>query len=388
MPRSRAVFVITAALVLLPPLATHLGAAEAAPPAAALDFTLETGVLSGGARFALARPRAWNRRVLLLAHAQRRDGTPLRAELDPSHLARKTLLAEGWIVASTSFRRNGLIVADAMADLDELLAHIRATFGETDRVLLEGEGLGGLIVTLMAERTPSEPRLYAAAVAIGPTLHLKEPDSTLGLSLQPKLPLLFLANQSELQAVRAYAEAAAAADSPAPPPAIFRVARDGHANVNQRERLLALRALNLWLDHGRGALPRPPPGQPYFDATSPAEPQPSRVALHADRRGFDAHVTAVSADTGDFTLDAQPGDFDAIGLGKMARFKLAVDGRIFRTVYIRNVHRDARRGDWIVFANADGFFVVGRHRADAAATASVSVGDKITLRRYDAPTSR
>ena len=42
-------------------------------------------------------------------------------------------------------------------------------------------------------------------------------------------------------------------------PALFRVLRSGHVNVNQRERLVAIRALNAWLDHGRTALP-PPPG--------------------------------------------------------------------------------------------------------------------------------
>ena len=78
----------------------------------------------------------------------------------PDHLATRTLLDEGWLVATTSYRRNGPIVADAMADLDALRAHIAATLGEPQRVLLAGDSMGGLIVTLMAERVPQTPRLY------------------------------------------------------------------------------------------------------------------------------------------------------------------------------------------------------------------------------------
>ena len=56
------------------------------------------------------------------------------------------------MVATTSYRRNGMIVGDAIADLDALRAYIVTAYGELDRVILEGESMGGLIVTIMAER--------------------------------------------------------------------------------------------------------------------------------------------------------------------------------------------------------------------------------------------
>jgi alpha-beta hydrolase superfamily lysophospholipase len=58
------------------------------------------------------------------------------------------------MVATTSYRRNGLVVADAIADLDALRAYIAQAYGEPERVILEGESMGGLIVTIMAERDP------------------------------------------------------------------------------------------------------------------------------------------------------------------------------------------------------------------------------------------
>ena len=104
--------------------------ASAAVPA------VETGEING-AKFALARPAQWNRRVLLIAHGLRSEDRPLVADLFPDQLANHTLLDEGWLVAKTSYRRNGLIVADAIADLDALRAHVVKKFGTPDRVLVD-----------------------------------------------------------------------------------------------------------------------------------------------------------------------------------------------------------------------------------------------------------
>src|SRR5258707_4017357 len=84
--------------------------------AAAPVFTTETGEIEG-AKFTLLRPHTWNNRVLLLAHGLRDADRPLVADLFPEHLAYRALLDEGWIIAKTSYRRNGVIVADAIKDL-------------------------------------------------------------------------------------------------------------------------------------------------------------------------------------------------------------------------------------------------------------------------------
>lgn len=278
---------------------------------------LEQGEL-GGARFTVARAAQWNRRLLLLAHGARPESAPLLADLSPESFACKTLLDEGWIVAKTSFRRNGIILADAIADLDALRAHIVDQYGTPDRVLLEGESMGGLIVTLMAEREPevltTVSRAYDGAVAIGAALEVREPNTTVGLTLQPRIPLVFLTNQSELEGPRLYAAPKNPPDNLDLRPVVFRISRNGHGNVSQRERLAALRSLNAWLDHGRATLPQPGEGQPFFDATLPLEPRPSQVTLHADGRGFDARITDVSAIYGNVAINAQPEDFAAAGI--------------------------------------------------------------------------
>ena len=364
---------------------------------AASPVTLETGELNG-AKFTLARPRTWNQRVLLLAHGLRDADRPLVADLNPDHLAYRTLLEEGWIVAKTSYRRNGLIVADAIADLDALREHIEKKFGAPDRVLLEGESMGGLIATLIAEREPepdatARPK-YAGAIAIGAALSVQEPGATVGVSLQPRIPLLFLANQSELNAPRAYVTAKEIPRANAELlHVLFCISRDGHVNVNQLERLAALRALNAWLDRGRTALPTPEGASakslakvdtPFFDATVPSEPLPSQVTMHPDGRGFDARVTEISGNYGNVFLNAQPTDFAALNLGKLQWFQLTAHAQAFR-VRLGNDFSSVKRGEWVIFPNADGFFWLARNYADAAATAALKVGDPVRIQLYYEP---
>jgi hypothetical protein len=76
---------------------------------------------SHGARFKLAEPLprtgekgGWNGAVLLYAHGFRPVGHGLQVELDMKQGVYARLVAEGWIVAATSYRREGVILHDAM----------------------------------------------------------------------------------------------------------------------------------------------------------------------------------------------------------------------------------------------------------------------------------
>ncbi len=338
---------------------------------------LETGELAG-AKFSIAHPLHWNRRLLLIAHGYRDEKARLTADLLPDQLSRRALLDEGWMIATTSYRRNGTIVADAISDLDALRAHIAQTYGTPDRVILEGESMGGLIVTLIAER---EPELYAGAVAIGAALSAKEANLTIALSVQPTIPLIFLSNQSELEGPKAYVTVKT--NRPASiRPALFRVSRDGHVNINQRERLAALQALNAWIDRGRDALPRPASGSPDFDATIAADPQPSLVTPDADGRGFTARITEILDPSGNVILDAQPADFVAAGIRPRTYFRLTVRDQSYRVFYGRDFS-SVKKGEWVALPHAENFFLLARNLGNAATTASLQLGDTLSLRHYD-----
>jgi hypothetical protein len=64
------------------------------------------------------------RQTFFIAHGYRPESIPLVAHLVPEQFAYQSLLNQGWIVAKPSYRRNGIVVVDAIADLDNLRAYV------------------------------------------------------------------------------------------------------------------------------------------------------------------------------------------------------------------------------------------------------------------------
>ena len=283
------------------------------------------------------------------------------------------------MVATTSYRRNGIIVEDAISDLDALRAHIADTYGEPERVILEGDSLGGLIVTIMAERDKGP---YDGAVVFDAALYSKESDMKVGLSLLPRIPLLFVATEREVAAPRSYLTSLVSRPDPVVQPELFLIKREGHTNINQAEHLVAFRALNAWLDRGREALPQPAENEAYYDATVPPDPGPSTAVLHRDRHGFDTRVAEVDAVYGNVLLEAQAQDFAAAGIGPMTYFELKLRSGSHRTLYGRT-YTDVKEGGWIAFPDADGRTVLALSYRDAAAAAGLKVGDSLSARVLD-----
>jgi pimeloyl-ACP methyl ester carboxylesterase len=362
--------------LLLAALAVGTLPAEGTPPA---PIKVDEGQINGAA-FAVANPSApWNHNLLLIAHGYRPDSAPLIADLHPERASNGILLEEGWMVATTSYRRNGLIVGDAIADLDALRAFIVDKYGDLDRVILEGESMGGLIVTIMAERDKGP---YQGAVVFDAALYVKETDMKVGMSLLPRIPLLFVATEREVKAPKLYLTALTSRPDPVVQPVLFLIKREGHTNINQAEHLAAFRALNAWIDRGRDALPQPAENEPYFDATVPLDPGPSTALPHPDHRGFDCRVAEVDAVYGNVLLDAQASDFQSAGIAPMTFFQLRAGGKLYRALYGRT-YSDVKTGEWILFPDADGRTVLSRSFADAAATAGLKPGAVVSLDLLD-----
>jgi pimeloyl-ACP methyl ester carboxylesterase len=330
----------------------------------------------GGATFAIANPPGeWNHRLLLLAHGYRPESAPLIADLHPERASIKAALDAGWIVATTSYRRNGMIVSDAIADLDALRAFVVAEHGQVERAILEGESLGGLIVTIMAER---DAELYDGAVVFDATLYAKEANGTVGLSLLPRIPLIFVATEREVAEARSYLTALVARPAPVIQPALFLIKREGHTNINQAEHLAAFRAVNAWIDGGREALPAPRDQEHYFDATVAPDPGPSTATALPEGRGFGTAVAEVDAVYGNMLLQAQARDFAGAGIRPMTFCTLQAGGKSYRTLYGRT-YTDVKPGEWVVFPDADGRTVLARNSASAAAASGLKAGDPVAL---------
>jgi pimeloyl-ACP methyl ester carboxylesterase len=352
----------------------------------AVPIKVDVGHLDN-ASFAIANPPGpWNHRLLLLAHGYRPETAPMIADLHPERASIKAALDEGWMVATTSYRRNGLVVGDAIADLDALRAYIVMEYGELERVILEGESVGGLIVTIMAER---DAELYNGAVVFDATLYVNEVNGKVGLSLLPRIPLIFLATQREVPEARSYLTTLVARPAPAIQPVLFLIQRVGHTNINQAEHIAAFRAVNAWIDGGRDALPEPKDQFHYYDATVAPDPGPSTAVLLPENHGFRTKVAEVDAVYGNILLEAQAPDFASAGIPPMTFCTVTSGGKGYRTLYGRT-YSDVKDGEWIAFPDADGRTVLSRGFANAAGTAGVKVGDAVTLVPVgrDAPPSR
>jgi pimeloyl-ACP methyl ester carboxylesterase len=359
-------------LFILTLLVSTGSAGHAAAPLAPAGVKLDTGEIDG-ARFVVARPAQWNGSVLLIAHGFRDEKAPLVPDLNPEQLACRTLLDRGWIVAKTSYRRNGMIIRDAISDMENLRFHIAATCGEPQRVLLEGDSMGGAIVILIAEQFPGH---YQGAVAVDADLQMRNSRDPLAFNLQPQIPVVFLTNQSELQGPIQYIMAPF---DPQHRSLLLEIRRDGSGNVSQRERLVALRTLIDRIDGQPITLPRIAGVPPRFDATQAPVPIASQVSPLPEG-GFEAHVTELSAIDGNLVLDAQPSDFSAADIAPGTWFELIANGQSICVIYDKGLAR-AGRGAWVSFPNADGFCSVVRSHENAAATAGLHTGDAVIIHR-------
>ena len=142
---------------------------------------LDTGEIEG-AKYTIVVPKAWNRKLLLIAHGYRKEyfiqiddandfkllkkKVPLYTDLDPREMVYKQILHQGWMLATTSYRRNGYIINDAMLDLDNLLNYIIKIYGKPSRVIMQGFSMGGLIGMCLAERE-DKLQFYDGFILIG-----------------------------------------------------------------------------------------------------------------------------------------------------------------------------------------------------------------------------
>lgn len=106
-----------------------------------MEFEYETssGAIEG-ALFTIYTPSSVHRNgnLLVFAHGCRPEGIPLDSNLNMTDPLYQDLLRAGWILAATSYRREGIIVRDAVDDVINLHAYISSVYGRPQFSLLEG----------------------------------------------------------------------------------------------------------------------------------------------------------------------------------------------------------------------------------------------------------
>ncbi len=329
--------------------------------AGAIAGAAEPRIIEGeinGSKFAIAAPEKWNGSVLIYCHGLRPEGGPLVVELLPLKSAHQALLDRGWIIAATSYRRNGLVVADGLLDVLALRGEITKRFGAPGRVLLQGESMGGAISVLLMEREPTQ---FSGALAVGAALQMDEKGIAVDFLARPGGPLLFLSNRTEVDGPRRYA--ARAKDSKVPP-VVWVADRDGHVNVNQREIGTALAALNRWLDTGIAPA----------DQDNTQSPEPRVSAMTLEGSAGRAAMTQRNPLYGNITLDFQASDFAALGIAAGDNFTLVFGGKTV-PVKLGKTYGDVARGKYVAFFDAEDRLLVAINYGNAADALGMKVGD-------------
>lgn len=344
------------------------------------NLRLEDATTPAGARGRLAIPANWNGRLLIIAHGFIPAGRPLYAGFDAAaDPMYRPLLDEGWCVAATSYRRNGLVLRDGAADVEELRRLVAARLGRPpDAVFVEGSSMGGFIVALLAENPPHPS--YRGALALGAALdisrELDPKEEVPTLAARPRFPVLFLSNRDEAAGPADYTHRA----NPAANAAVWTVVRDGHVNLNRQEISTAFAALRRWAEDG-GKI------EPTRDGTLPAPEPPPTVVFAADGLSATGRVLAVDPAYGNFTMDFRPADLARLGLkrgdtavlrvGNAENVAAAAENRVL----LGTTFDDVKQGEWVCFPTADGHTLVCRNFADAAGSTGATVGSAVTFLR-------
>lgn len=337
------------ALVFAGLLAASLSAAE-----------IDTGEI-GGAKFMVAKPEKWDGKLVMIAHGYRGGDQPLKADFEIENRFARPLLGQGWAIASTSYRRNGWIIEDAILDLKALRDHVVAKHGDVRRCIILGSSMGGLIATLAAEGAMDGVH---GVVAIGAYLGDRETGAYYKtLTWRPKVPVIFLTNETELDHPRHY-RGKAGPDLTA----LWEIQRPGHCNVSAVERRHAVLAMDAWIDGT--------PPEKDKDATV-RPPARKSTAAKADG-GLAGKITFVSSGFGNLSSDLVAADLASLGLKvgdkvlvKSAGAQLEATVALYRT--------DVGEGEASVYVTPDGWVAIVINAGNAAEALKVNPGDRVTL---------
>jgi hypothetical protein len=180
----------------------------------------------------------------------------------------------------------------------------------------------------------------------------------------PRLPLLFVSNQSEVEGPQAYIQKAAKAPSV---PVFWSVARDGHVNLREIERETALRALDAYLD--TGTIER--------DKDATIAPDHASSAEFVEGGAY-TKIESISSTYGNINTEFIEGDLLQLGISAKTRFQVRYGAQIF-TVLLATTYGDVPRGEWVAFLTAEGRLRIARNHENAAKTLGCKEGDKIFI---------
>lgn len=336
--------------------------------AAAESGRIQTGELDGVPYKVVHPPQASEPRGLLLfCHGFIPEEFPLNAYLPHARQPYLGFLREGWSVAASAYRRNGLIVADAMEDTLALLDFLQRDHSH-DRVLLLGTSMGGAVALHLLE---SRPERFDGALILGRGLESREPDQPLPFQHRLEDPVLLLTNQSETEAPAAYQSGF----DPRSPfyPALWIVRKDGHILFTNGEYKEAVYAILDWVARGRR-----PASRKYFHI--PPEGGPSGARLDLASATAHTRVSDRSPTYGNLEIRIKESELKSLGLTPGATLALSAPGRDqpWRIPWV-TTYADVPEGEFLAFINEFGFLQIAVNRGHAGRITGLQIGDPVSL---------
>ena len=310
--------------------------------------------------------------ALLLAHGYWPEAMPVDVVDDWGNRLTESLIEDGWMVGFSSYRRNGWIMQDAARDVENLYELVAAAaHGQLTEVYVMGDSMGGGIGTLLAENPGDRFSgvLAMGAYLFGPIGESEAGSTELGahFSVKPKIPILYLTNTSELEGPQAYVEAAIAAEAPVAP-ALWKVRREGHVNLNAAEQQAAFEALVNWVASGEITLEK--------DGTVEMNPDSTAELAAGSAHGLAARLVPIY---GNFITNFVRGDFEALGIEIGDRFELTAGGTTV-PVLLGESYGDVGVGEWVGFWDADGYLLICRNYKNAVGTLGLEAGAEVVVR--------
>ncbi len=317
-----------------------------------------------GAKFVIAVPRQWNKRLLIIAHGYRPVSVPLFADFPLGKLAYAKSLANGWMIACTSYRSNGLVYNEGIEDILNLHQYIEKKYGKSKQTFIQGISMGAVIGTLIAENHAED---FSGILAMA--FPLRDEKKHYTLTYRPKIPILFFSNQDEIADPRSYA-AKVKKGNASIPPVVWYVSRDGHVNISDTEEDAAIKALITLVETGKIEKDK--------DAILPP-PVRESSALFKDGGAY-AVIKYIHPVYGNMHIDFIEKDLKKLGIQKKTTFKLTFKDKQVN-VFWGDAYGDVPKGEWVAFVTANGILEVARNFEDAAKTLGCKVNDKIFIKR-------
>ncbi len=285
------------------------------------------------------------------------------AELDTSDPFVEKLLESGWAVARTAFKENGVDHDAHTEALYALKEWIGTELGEIDLVVMEGESTAGTLLLRIAEQ---DPDLASGVIANAAFIEVEDSESGDYLTAKPKIPAILMSNLTEIQGPVAYV--ALAQDAPVTP-SLRPLRRPGHVNLNWVERWDAFRDMEAWLRGGAVSV--------FVDGTRKV---PERDTGTREEQGALINsVTSVNPFYGNAVLGFHPDELEAAGIEQGTTLELEAHGKTW-IVFYGESYADVELGEWIAFPAADDQILLARNHQSAIETASLAVGDIVSVR--------